>query len=154
MSATISTPAPGRWLGRLLARRPHQVIGPPEHPYLLRYFVLPHNPVLNVYLHRFVASDDPDALHDHPWPFVSLCLAGRYREVRPGGRVALRRPGTVAVRRAATRHRVELLPDNRGGERACWTVLVTGPKVREWGFWCRDRFVPWTTFDGGCGEVQ
>lgn len=154
MSATVSVPEQRGWLRRLLTGRPHQEIGPPDRPYLLRYFVIPHNSVVNVYLHKFVASDDPDALHDHPWMFASLCLAGRYREILPSGRAELRRPGTVAVRRAAARHRVELLADGRGGEHPCWTLLVTGPKVREWGFWCRERFVPWTRFDGGCGEAQ
>ena len=46
----------------------------------------------------------------------------------------------------------------REAELPCWTLIVTGRRVREWGFWCADdgdgeRFVPWTKFgDDGCGE--
>ena len=33
--------------------------------------------------------------------------------------------------------------------------VVTGPKVRRWGFWCGgERFVPRTQFDSGCGKEQ
>ena len=66
-----------------------------------------------------------------------------------------RRRASVALRSASFQHRIEL-PVGAGGRAAvCRTLVVTGPKVRTWGFWCApDRFVPWDQFDGGCGEEQ
>jgi hypothetical protein len=35
-----------------------------------------------VYVHRFLADDQDDELHNHPWEATSLILAGGYREER------------------------------------------------------------------------
>ena len=157
MSATVSRPTDRHWLPTLCSGRPHQVIGEPDAPYLHRWFLIPRNRWLNIYLHRFLRSDDPRALHDHPWWFASVVLAGDYIDVTTTCR-RVRRRGSIAVHRAARRHRVCLLVDQHGRETRCWTVIVTGPHVRQWGFWCprrrgADRFIPWQDFgQGGCGE--
>ena len=139
------------WLPKLLSGRPHQVIGDdPAEPYLLRWFLIPRNPVVNIYRHRFCRSD-PSVPHDHPWHFASLVLRGSYREITER-RTLVRRPGSVAFRRAHSRHRVELLTA------PVTTVIITGPRCRRWGFWCPrpaapPEFVPWQQFgSGGCGE--
>ncbi|MFA5712006.1 hypothetical protein [Mycolicibacterium sp.] len=165
MAAAVSRPTNRGWLRRLLSGRPHQAIGGAADPYLRRWYLIPRNPVLNVYLHQFLRSDDDRALHDHPWWFVSLILRGRYDEVTDRG-TRRRRPGSIAFRRAETRHRVELLPDAAyEAEASCWTLIVTGRRARVWGFWCeyvgdltgrrRERFVPWQEWDNdaGCGEA-
>ena len=78
-------------------------------------------------------------------------LKGSYREIGER-RTLMRRPGSLAIRRASSRHRVELL----GGP--VTTVILTGPRCRAWGFWCPRplqpaRFVPWQEFGlRGCGE--
>ena len=157
MSATVSRPRPAGWLKTLLRGQPHQVIGDGEPPYLLRWFLLPHNKFANVYLHKFTGSDDPDAFHDHPWPFASLLLSGSYLEHTPGGR-RRRRRGSVAFRKPSFRHRIEIPTDDAGRAVACRTLVVTGPKVPRWGFWCprtrsEERFIPWHEFgDGACAE--
>lgn len=170
MSATSNLPSNRDWFRRLLSGRPHQVIGGPSDPYLLRWYLIPRNPVINVYLHQFLRSDDDRALHDHPWWFVSLILKGEYAEITEGG-WTLRRAGSIAFRRAQWRHRVQLMEEltvgdlgNGGGPiircLPCWTLIVTGRRSRSWGFWCRNRppeqqFVPWREFgDAGCGEVD
>lgn len=157
MSATVSTPVEGRWLPILLSGRPHQVISNHDAPYLRRWYLIPRNRWLNLYLHHFVGSDDPRGLHDHPWWFASLVLVGSYIEVTATG-CTHRRGGSVAVRRATHRHRVCLPTDRRGREIPCWSLVVTGPHLREWGFWCprhraEYRFIPWHQFGaGGCAE--
>lgn len=166
MSATSQYPRLGEWLQRWLRLEPHQVIGGPDDPYLLRWYVIPRNPWLNVYVHKFCRSDDDRALHDHPWWFVSLMLSGRYDEITEAG-TKRRRTGSIAYRPAAWRHRVALLwesctscggsgigygtvPGGRwmetdcgvcdgsgtGRYRPCWTLIVTGRRSRTWGFWC------------------
>ena len=154
MSATVSRPVAACWLHLLSQWRPHQVVGPTHAPYLMRWFVLPRNRFLNVYLHKFTASDDPEVVHDHPWFFASLVISGRYIEHTAGG-PRTRRRASVALRSASFQHRIELPVGADGRAAVCRTLVVTGPKVRTWGFWCApDRFVPWDQFEGGCGEEQ
>lgn len=158
MSATVSTPTRQRWLAALLTGRPHQTIPATDgRPYLQRWYLIPRNRILNIYLHRFLASDDP-TLHDHPWPFLSWILARGYAEITPTG-CRRRRRGSVAMRGADHRHRIVLPRDNSGREIPCLTLVVTGPHVRDWGFWCPttgsgpggERFIPWRQFgSGGC----
>lgn len=144
------------WARRTMQSRFADVtIGPSSNPYLRRWWLVPRNEFANVYLHEILRSDDDRAMHDHPWGNMSFILEGGYREHTPDG-VFIRRAGYVGYREATDRHRLEVLP----GERAL-TLFYTGPKVRDWGFWCPQGFVPWQDFTAGengeligrgCGE--
>lgn len=155
------------WLRKWLTGKPHFIIGGEDNPYLLRWFVIPRNSFINIYLHKFLRSDDDRALHDHPWWFASLILKGGYIEHREDGSQRHRGTGSLALRRPNTLHRVELLthPRYRGPgvyftedfrEVPTWTLVFTGPKMREWGFKCPKGWVHWETFDSqnGCGEYS
>lgn len=143
-----------RWLVNLFRREPDRYIGGTIHPYMLRWYVIPRNRWFNIYLHKIMRDDDDRALHDHPWPSLSIILAGRYREVTPrGSRVHC--AGRVMLRSSIYRHRLEV------GRGVCWTLFITGPMLRTWGFWCPQGFVPWKEFANpdnpdeigrGCGE--
>jgi hypothetical protein len=113
-------------------RAPDVVIGSRANPYLLRWHIIPRNRFLNVYFHLFLRSDDDRALHCHPWINLSFLLRGVYTEhtIRAGGVHAKvrREAGDLKLRRATAAHRIELT------DGPCWTLFVTGPKVREWGF--------------------
>src|SRR4051812_37025247 len=98
-----------QWLKTLCSGKPHFFIGGQDAPYMLRWYLLPRNPWLNLYLHKFLRDDDDRALHDHPWWFVSLMLRGAYYETTPSewtelGQVALRKAGSIAFRRATHQH--------------------------------------------------
>lgn len=126
-------------------RPPDFIIGGRENPYLLRWYLLPRNPFFNVYLHRFLRSDDDRALHDHPWTNLSVILEGSYTEhtILAGGihKRTLRKAGDIVLRRAKSAHRIEL------SHGPCTTLFVTGPKVREWGFHCPDTgWIHWKDF--------
>jgi len=139
-----------RWLRTLLSGKPHFVIGSGENPYLLRWFLIPRNTKLNIYLHKFLQSDDDRALHDHPWWFFSFIIRGGYHEETPNGE-ELRMAPSVAFRPATHVHRVQLIDVKGGGELPTWTIIVTGPKIRHWGFWCTKGFRVWEEFDEkGC----
>ena len=136
-----------------------------DRPYLRRWWLIPRNPLLNIYLHQFLRSDDDRALHDHPWPSLSLMLRGRLMEhtfAEPIYRRRLRfiratnvgeapkikthvdliTAGSIRFRGAGFSHRLEL----PAGEQ-CWTLFITGPTLRAWGFWCEGvRWVHWRTF--------
>lgn len=115
-------------------------IGPDDDHQLQRWFVLPRNPFNNVYLHRFLRSDDDRAKHDHPWDNRSWILIGECHEHLQDGSIAHRREGDVVERRAIEAHRIELI----GGP--CTTLFFTGPIIRSWGFYCPRGWVPWREF--------
>lgn len=151
------------WLIEYACRRaPDVIIGGAEQPYLLRWYLIPRNPLFNLYLHQFRRSDDDRALHDHPWFNASLVLRGSYVEhtIAAGGihRTRTREVGAVVLRSPWRAHRIEL-PTKRvvrevEGKRTwvaepvpCWTLFVTGPRLRAWGFHCeRTGWVHWRTF--------
>ncbi|WP_394658453.1 hypothetical protein [uncultured Novosphingobium sp.] len=140
------------WAEGVMQREPDFVIGDRQ---LLRWWVLPRNEYLNVYLHVVLKSDEDRAFHDHPWPNQSFLIAGSYIEHTPEGSF-VRKAGDVVQRPATALHRLEVIP----GERAI-SLFVTGPKVREWGFACEHGWVHWQDFVNrentgavgrGCGE--
>ena len=150
----------------MTSREPDFVIGSAADPYLLRWWVIPRNPLFNVYLHEFRRDDDDRALHDHPWASCSILLDGGYFEEVPaekrhgiaGRRRIWRAPGSVVLRRAGSAHRVELErdwrfvagpPGRRAFPRPAITIFLTGPRVREWWFHCPKGFVK----DGHKGEI-
>lgn len=148
------------------------VIGQPDNPYLSRWYLIPRNERYNIYLHRFHRSDDDRALHDHPWGFHSLVLQGNPSEIfyspqldelfEADKRLTYNRafsPGELVFRPATHTHRVIIEPEQEG---RVWTLVITGPKIRAWGFHCPKGWVHWRKFTGiakdgysigaGCGE--
>lgn len=177
MSQTSKQPTISEWLRTVISGAPHMVIGDDSDPYLLRWYVIPRNPFVNMYVHKFLRDDDDRGLHDHPWWFVSIILHGGYIEETETAdwKMKLRcrsalfdikspwRHRSIAYRPATWRHRVVLPHTPTGGRVPCWTLIITGRRTRVWGFWCREftgsgrrigaRFVPWYTFaESGCDE--
>lgn len=132
--------------------------------YLRRWWLIPRNPLLNVYLHNIVGPDDDRALHCHPWINCSVILRGFYTEVLPLSQsqhprldyepgyttTRIRTAGDLVPRLGHTRHR---LVAHAGND--CWTLFLTGPLYRAlvairwrttWGFHCARGFVPWRQF--------
>ena len=115
-------------------------VGPARNPLAWR-FVLRKAPDACIYVHRWMRSD-PDHLHDHPWPFTSIVLAGGYWEVTPSGR-KWREPGSVGHLDETELHRVEI---DQPGE--VWSMIITGPKIKSWGFLVDGWMVPWREYRG------
>lgn len=140
---------------RIAARRiPDFIVGSPDDPYLLRWYLIPRNGIFNIYLHNFKRSDDDRALHDHPWWSVSLLFDGVLIEhtIARGG-IHKRRmltEGSLRLRSPRFAHRIEVTPYGDA-----WTLFITGPKVRNWGFHCPRGWVPWQRFTapGNTGET-
>lgn len=155
------------WLiARAMRRPPDFQIGGAENPYCNRWWIIPRNRWFNIYLHQFVRDDDDRALHDHPWLNCSILLRGRYAENvflrRPAAGRYLpvtiglaRRPWRPVFRRPSTAHRVILPRDENHRPVPCWSLFLTGPVIRSWGFWCpKGRWVHWREFTAGDrGEV-
>lgn len=141
-------------LRRIYATRPPDfVIGKPGNDYLQRWFVIPRNRFFNIYLHRFLRSDYDRALHDHPWLNMSILLDGEYVEhTIPQGGINLKKryvTGDIKMRGARSAHRVELTNG------PCWSLFITGPRVREWGFHCPAGWRHWKEFTAphNSGEI-
>jgi hypothetical protein len=115
-----------------------------------------------IYLHRMEAPDPGLDLHDHPWAFLSLVLAGGYTEERCAARVAREVAETDDWKGSGVRgdvqhrsrwsirrlrldecHRVTRLD----ADRTCWTIVLRGPRRRIWGFYTPDGFVDEDTYD-------
>jgi hypothetical protein len=151
-------------VGKLLSiadrRPPDFIIGSEDDPYLLRWFVIPRNRFFNIYLHCIRRSDDDRAYHDHPWFNLSIILRGKYWEQTPKG-LTERRTGDWVVRSPWSKHILRLFCDKTGATPSCWTLFITGPRLRTWGFHCPQGFVPWQIFTApnnpgeigrGCGS--
>lgn len=128
-----------------------EVIHRDGDPYLTRWWLVDTQHRGRLYLHRFHRSD-ADVHHDHPWSFWSLILKGGYYEWTPSPWICRDtpgcsepevarwyRPGRLLRRPATWRHRVEIPTDLRG---RVWSLVWTGPKVRDWGFWCPRGWIP------------
>lgn len=141
-----------RIIARVLKREPDFIIGGLDRPYLLRWWLIPRNRFFNVYVHKFLRSDDDRAHHDHPWLFnASWHLRDGYNEhtITAGGAlvVSARAQGDMKFRWGPAPHRVELIAEQDGSLRPCWTLFCTGPRVREWGFYCMEKgWIHWKRF--------
>lgn len=113
-------------------------LGDPKCPYLTRWVL--QTPLGSLRLHHWHAGrgDDPRAMHDHSWWFWTLVLWGEYTDMSPGFdpeditppdyREALQ-AGSLRFRSALWKHTVE------AGPKGAWTLLLTGPHCRLWGFY-------------------
>lgn len=117
---------PGRRLGLTWG----QCLGRPECPYMQRWVF--NFGFFSIRFHRWFSSDDDRHFHDHPWWYLTLVLRGGYTDVSPAGEDVLR-TGSIRWRSALHRHTVKV---NAGG---CWTLMLTGPEVRRWGFWVNGK---------------
>jgi hypothetical protein len=125
-------------------------------------------PLGGIFLHKMDAPDPGLDVHDHPWWFVSIILAGGYDEerspireapsraaraaehdARPGARppgrrgvLTYRRPLSVRVMRLDEAHRIVRLHRRRS-----WSLVVHGPTRRGWGFYLPSGWMPWREYD-------
>lgn len=122
---------------------------------------LGHDRIGKVFVHRMEAPDPGFDLHDHPWWFVSLVLAGGYTEERSlvreaplraaiaesvgqsgRGVVDERRAGSVRVMRLDECHRITHLTG-----RTSWSLVITGPVRRRWGFFLPSGWISEPEYD-------
>ena len=126
-----------------LMRAPDKIIG---IDYLWRWYLIPQNRFFNIYLHRFLRSDDERALHDHPWCSVSVLLRGLIWEIVRDPESGLDLPNynirrfIPVYRNAKHAHRIIL------ESKDAWTLFITGRKIREWGFYCPNGWRHWEVF--------
>ena len=139
--------------------------------YLVRYYLFIKGSTesrsrkfpFNVYLHKFLKSDDP-IMHDHPWPYITTILSGGYKEHMPVMNnkndntyidiQKIRYPGYRGVYSSTHKHWVELLNNTSN----TWTLFISFAKrSRIWGFYpnmcdnekkSQDTFIPYNSYLG------
>lgn len=99
--------------------------------YVRRWYV--ETSIGSIRIHHWLKSDDDRYFHDHPWWFITFILKGGYTDVSPDGEEYMR-AGQIKFRPALHRHTVR--PNVTG----CWTLIISGPKTRNWGFWIGTKF--------------
>lgn len=130
------------WLARGIAARVSNITRPPDFiigdrsdPYMLRWWLIPRNPIFNVYLHKFQKDDEDRALHDHPWWSVSIAISNEWMQehyLDRNGTIKTRLVGfgDVVFRSAKFAHRMAVPVKD------ATTIFITGPRIRTWGFLC------------------
>lgn len=128
-----------------IGSEPDLIIGPPDNPYMHRWFIRKGHEEPSVYIHKFFRGDDERALHDHRSDNESIILEGEYVEwlapkcdesvnscgwdlERPEAHH--RKAGDRVYRVAEQPHRIALI--NGGPVTTLW--LKSGDR-RDWGFW-------------------
>lgn len=130
---------------------PHETIKIDGEPYLTRYYITGKNDRKvgegrSIFLHQFHSSDQGRELHNHPYAGTSYILKGGYYEERMYGMgkadvngeysefTEVTRtwyaPGAVNEIQLNAFHRTDL---GESGEE-CWTLFITGDRVKSWGF--------------------
>lgn len=121
-------------------------------------------------VHHFLPyAADPDC-HDHPRPFITAVLRGRYEDIVPcpecrrdpgwsqrGTYRALRPcercggsskvPGDVMRRGMVRRRSARHTHLTRTLSEGAWTIVLMGPKRRPWGFWRERRWWPFKAYE-------
>lgn len=134
-----------KWVAKRLVERakrrpPDFVIGGNDRPYLRRWWIIPRNRFFNIYVHEFLRSDDDRALHCHPWIWISYLIDGDYVEhtIKAGGvhRRKSYKAGSLRLHLPWFAHRIEIT-------KPVWTLFITGPKMKPWGFHFPTGWVHW-----------
>lgn len=134
------------WLvAKAYNRKPDYVVGNVANPYLIRWHLIPRNRFLNIYLHCIMQGDEAIHLHDHAYSSASVILDGYYVEhyIKAGGvhQRLIRNTGKIIIRPFGGKpHRIEL------PGAPVWSLFITGPRYREWGFHCPNGWVHHTKY--------
>jgi hypothetical protein len=110
----------------------NEPLGDPRCPYCIRYVL--NLGIFAIRLHKWVGSDDTRAMHDHPYCFITIPLSGSYEDWSVN-RIELLRLGKIRYRSANYRHYVVPI------DKPCWTLVISGPFIRQWGFWKNGKFI-------------
>ena len=82
-------------------------------PWVERYFLLfKKRPMwfpFDVFIHKILANDHGEGVHNHPCPYVTIILIGGYWETTVKGKF-WRSAGYIGGRSADIKHRVDLEP--------------------------------------------
>ena len=100
----------------------------PNTIYMERWYLLPPNGSIGLFVHKIYLSDIPFA-HDHPWDWATLILKGGYIEQTADGKKTWYGPGSFRFRKGEFEHRLEL-PEGK----TCWSLFFHFKPRKMWKF--------------------
>ena len=118
------------WQTKTFQLRWNEPLGEKDCPYAFRWVFIFFG--YSIRIHHFLRSDDKRYFHDHAWWFYTFVLKGSYTDVSETGSDTLKR-FQWRFRPAEHKHYVDV---PKGG---VWTILLTGAKERNWGFWINGK---------------
>jgi len=125
------------WKTKNIQLRWNEPLGEKSCPYAYRWVLILFG--FSIRIHHFLRSDDKRYLHDHAWWFVTLVLSGSYTDVSESKDGVIVKEqltrGCIRYRPALHKHYVDV---EKGG---CWTILITGRPLRNWGFWIKGKMM-------------
>lgn len=125
---------------------PDKVVHVGSVVYLRRWHLIPKNRFFNIYLHNFL-GDDKRVMHDHPWASLSYMLRGFFLETyQKGGATSPRRNRIVSAGSWKYRDSKFLHYLQPSKMNPPWTIFITGPKTKRWGFLSKFGMVPKSVF--------
>lgn len=107
-----------------------QKLGGEACPYVVRWVA--DFGLFSMRLHHWLRSDDLRHPHDHAWDFISIVLWGSVWDRASG---ADRRRGWLSISRFRATHQHSVVVG-----KPAWTLLLTGPERRTWGYWVDGKF--------------
>jgi hypothetical protein len=148
------------WIIRYAKRTPYTHLG----DYMSRWWIVPYrhelkltwykNPIgwflqqfdIAIRVHEIKRGDSDRALHNHPWPYITLILKGGYIEVteirsKNNQFICYQKQeyvsGDILFRSSSFRHRLELFNLNPYvyPQETTTTLFITFRKNNEWGFY-------------------
>lgn len=120
-------------------------LGRSIQPYMERWVI--NFGLFSIRLHHWFCSDDHRNKHDHSWNFITIVLKGGYTDITEDGKEEMP-VGTIRFRPANHIHTTNVWPDG------CWTIVITGPIIRQWGFWVNGKFFHRTKYFWRYGHHQ
>jgi hypothetical protein len=124
-------------------------IGTDGDPYLDRLRII-NTPFFNLYLHHIHRADLERSGHDHPWSFLSIVLSGAYKEEVwpykecPGySREFTRKRFSIHKMGQSSAHTITSIYG------ILWTLVITGPRRSDWGFYPNGKFIHWKDYESG-----
>lgn len=151
-----------------------------DRPYLVRFSIFEIFGY-SLKFHVILRSDDDRALHDHPWSFWTLMLAGGYWEetfatnqpltdqtddmghvgstnFNGEGRFTISKwikPGSLRLCKSPHPHRLKLAVTPTDGRLTpALTLVFMLPKKREWGFYTKEGWLKWFMFNPNRSDCE
>lgn len=131
-----------------------QIKGKDGTLYMDRWYILHFPRLFSIRIHHICSPDLDVWPHDHPWWFLSVILRGGYVEHVTTPRNFTLGYGSRHIRRFNFKSNTDLhkiVSFDRPGKGA-WTLVITGPEKREWGFMTDEGWVSRVDFGLGASN--
>lgn len=117
-----------------------------ETLYLFRVKLTPKTRWGQLYFHVFHRGDMDRAVHDHPWPWVTLPLVSYWELVRnpDTGLKSLNKVNRFRLHKRPATYTHRIIDPST--PKKLYTLFWHGAKTREWGFWDGKTWIHWKEY--------